>query len=99
VKHLAFAALLAASLATLHGQQQAPAAIHGRIVADDTGDPIPHARVVIWDDATAREPLFTAVDGTSRRNPCPSSAAASSSARRGTPPSTSHRSSTRWRMG
>ncbi|HET9831233.1 MAG TPA: carboxypeptidase-like regulatory domain-containing protein [Vicinamibacterales bacterium] len=71
MKPLALAVFFAASLATLQGQQQAPAAIHGRVVADDTGDPIPHARVVLWDDATPREPLFTAVDGSFTSEPLP----------------------------
>jgi protocatechuate 3,4-dioxygenase beta subunit len=43
--------------------QNPPVVIHGRVVADETGAPIPHARVIVYDNATARGPLFTDADG------------------------------------
>ncbi len=38
--------------------------IHGRVIAMDTGEPLPHARVIIYNDATPLPPFFT--DGQGR---------------------------------
>ena len=42
---------------------QAPLLIHGRVVSAETGDPLVHARVVIFDDATPLPPIFSGGDG------------------------------------
>jgi len=70
---LVAAALLVATIVAVHAQQtNVPnATIRGRVVADDTGDPLAHARIVIWDNATARAPLFTDNDGRFRSEPLP----------------------------
>lgn len=43
--------------------QPAGVIIGGRVVADDTGTPLPHARLVIYNDATPLPPIFTDAEG------------------------------------
>ena len=59
---VAATALLVAALDSAHAQQTT-AAIRGRIVADDTGEPVAHARVVVYQDKTAEALFFTDGDG------------------------------------
>jgi Carboxypeptidase regulatory-like domain len=59
---IAATALLVAAIDSAHAQQTT-AAIQGRIVADDTGDPVAHARVVVYQDKTAEALSFTDSEG------------------------------------
>ena len=45
-----------------HAQSQA-VVIRGHVVSAETGDPLPHARVVIFNDATPLPPIFTDAQG------------------------------------
>jgi hypothetical protein len=45
--------------------------IHGRVVAGDTGDPLAHARVVVFNDATPLPPIFTDAQGRFAGPPLP----------------------------
>ena len=58
-------AIAFASLAALAGHAQSPGAvtIPGRVLAAETGDPIPHARVVLFNDAALLSRDFTDRDG------------------------------------
>jgi len=59
------AALVAAVVGTLahSGQAQSPLLIGGRVVSAETGDPLVHARIVIFNDATPRPPIFSDAQG------------------------------------
>src|SRR5689334_23254000 len=59
-------AVLTLALVTLFGltlRSQSPLLIHGRVVSAETGDPLVHARVVIFNDATPLPPIFSDTDG------------------------------------
>jgi hypothetical protein len=50
---------------------QTTVVIRGRVIADESGDPIAHARIVIYDNAAARAPVFTDADGRFASGPLP----------------------------
>lgn len=55
-------ALLCAVTAPPHAQSP-DLIIRGRVVSSETGDPLPHARVAIYNDAAPLPPLFTDAEG------------------------------------
>jgi hypothetical protein len=59
------ASIAIASIATLagHAQSPNPLTVRGRVVASETGDPLPHARVVLFNDAAPLAAVFTDLDG------------------------------------
>lgn len=71
MKRLA-AALLLFSTAVVIGHAQSPTVvIRGRVVSNETGDALTHARVVIYNDATPLPAIFTGTDGRFASKPLP----------------------------
>src|SRR5262249_12979456 len=62
MKQAIAALVIAAAVSGLHAQP-APVVIRGRVVADANGEPLPHARVVIYRDATPLSPIFPDAQG------------------------------------
>jgi len=54
--------ILGAAVLSGHAQSTS-VTIRGRVLGADTGDPLPHARVVLFNDATPLSPVFTDRDG------------------------------------
>jgi 5-hydroxyisourate hydrolase-like protein (transthyretin family) len=67
----AFAAVAIASAFALPVHSQSPVLIHGRVVGADTGDPLPHARIVIYNDATPLPAIFSDGQGQFSSAPLP----------------------------
>src|SRR5215813_800174 len=65
------AALAAACAFSLPARSQPAVQIHGRVVAADTGDPLVHARVVIFNDALPLSPIFSDAQGRFSSVPLP----------------------------
>src|SRR5215467_12494951 len=65
------AAFVVACTLTLPVHSQSSILIHGRVVAGDTGDPLVHARVVVFQDATPLPPIFTDAQGRFASAPLP----------------------------
>src|SRR6516225_4452098 len=65
------AAFAAACTFALPVQSQPSILIQGRVVAGDTGDPLAHARIVVFDDATPLPPIFTDAQGRFAGAPLP----------------------------
>src|SRR3989442_629573 len=65
------AALAAASFFGIAVEAQPTILIHGRVVGADTGDPLVHARVVIFNDATPLPPIFSDARGQFSSGPLP----------------------------
>src|SRR5215471_842332 len=57
------AALAVTCAFSLPARSQPAVQIHGRVVAADTGDPLVHARVVIFNDALPLSPIFSDAQG------------------------------------
>ncbi len=59
------AAIAIISIATLAARAQSldPSPIHGRVLAADSGDPLPHARVVLFNDELSVSSVFSDRDG------------------------------------
>jgi hypothetical protein len=67
----AFAAVAAGGAFALLVHAQSPVLIHGRVVRADTGDPLPHARIVIYNDATPLPAIFSDGQGAFSSAPLP----------------------------
>ena len=66
----AFAVLAAlGTLALLHAQS--PVVIHGRVLSAESGDPLVHVRIVIYNDATPLAPIFSDGQGHFSSAPLP----------------------------
>src|SRR6266853_2994047 len=66
----AFAVLAAlGTLALLHAQS--PVVIHGRVLSAESGDPLVHVRIVIYNDATPLPPIFSDGQGHFSSAPLP----------------------------
>ncbi len=63
MKRLAATFALLGAVTVLTHAQSPRLIIRGRVLSNETGDPLPHARVVIYNDATPLPPLFTDVAG------------------------------------
>jgi hypothetical protein len=59
------------TLSTLALRAQSPLLIHGRVVSAETGDPLVHARVVIFNDATPLPAIFADAQGQFSSAPLP----------------------------
>ena len=70
IRPLAGALLLLAVVATGHAQP-AGVVIAGRVVADATGDPLPHVRLILYNDATPLPPMFSDAEGRFATAPLP----------------------------
>jgi hypothetical protein len=68
----AFAAVAMVSAFALPLHSQPAVQIHGRVVAADTGGPLPHARIVIYNDATPFPAIFSDGQGQFSSGPLPS---------------------------
>jgi hypothetical protein len=67
-------AILTLALVTVSAlalRAQSPLLIHGRVVSAETGDPLVHARVVIFNDATPLPPVFSDAHGQFSSGPLP----------------------------
>ena len=60
---LLVASVLAGALVTAGHAQSPTIVIRGRVASAETGDPLPHARVVIYNDATPLPAIFTDAQG------------------------------------
>ncbi len=58
IRPLAGTVLFLLTFAAFSRAQQNPV-VFGRVVADDSGSPLPHVRIVIYDDALPLSPIFT----------------------------------------
>jgi protocatechuate 3,4-dioxygenase beta subunit len=67
----AFAAVAIAGTLVLAVHGQSSVLIRGRVVSADTGDPLPHARVVIFNDATPLPAVFSNGQGQFSSAPLP----------------------------
>ncbi len=67
----AFAVLAIAGSLVLAVHAQSSVLIRGRVVTADTGDPLPHARVVIYNDATPLPAIFSDGQGQFSSAPLP----------------------------
>src|SRR5690242_13636693 len=65
------AAFAAACTFALPVHSQSSVLIHGRVVAAETGDPLGHARVVVFNDATPLPPIFADEQGRFSTAPLP----------------------------
>jgi protocatechuate 3,4-dioxygenase beta subunit len=63
IRALAGALVLLGLAAASSGAQAQTLTIAGRVVADDTGTPLPHARVIIYNDATPLPSVFSDAEG------------------------------------
>jgi hypothetical protein len=68
----AFAAVAVVSAFAPGLRAQSTVVIHGRVVSADTGNPLVHARVVIFHDATPLPPIFSDTQGQFSSGPLPS---------------------------
>jgi len=53
------AAVLAGTVAIAGHAQSQSVVVRGRVVSAETGDPLPHARVIIYNDALPFPAVFT----------------------------------------
>ena len=67
----AFAAVAVATAFALPVQSQSAVLIRGRVVSAETGDPLVHARVVIFNDATPLPAIFSDAQGQFSSAPLP----------------------------
>ena len=63
IRRLAVVSILLGVLAARSRAQPTSVIVAGRVIADATGDPLPHARVVLYEDATPLPPIFTDPNG------------------------------------
>jgi carboxypeptidase family protein len=77
MKRVAAALKTALALATLvctlspSGRAQSPILVGGRVVSAETGEPLVHARVVVFNDATPLPPIFSDAQGRFSSGPLP----------------------------
>jgi hypothetical protein len=73
MRRVAFALAVAAVACTLSlpGRAQSTILISGRVVSAETGDPLVHSRVVIFNDATPLPPIFSDAQGRFSSGPLP----------------------------
>lgn len=71
IRALAGSLVLLTLAASICAAQPRDVIVSGRVVADDTGTPLPHVRVVVYNDATPLPAIFSDAEGRFASGPLP----------------------------